>query len=1132
MNEAGISTVEKLSIHQPLKVEENSTCSVQVVVENGAIDVFTNQGGEWVRHVQAVVGKPAARPVPEEDLRDIQERLGPPQSIGDFYERMRQIGIAYGASYQRLKGFSMAGGSEALSQMEGGSDFAAIVDNALHVLFPLVERAGVKGLLLPVGIDRVWLSGSFEGVLWTHAKLTSLTPVGITADLEIYNERGDVVGRLESFQARRVGRQDVSLLHQLAWSESPPSTEPRAGNGDWLVIEDKPAQGQRLADCLRRRGCGVVLASRADGTNFIAQGRQWSAVVYLSGADPKQDVAVEQTIESSTGFLFPLVRSLRDSGQTPQLWVVTNNGQAVDGGSIDPVQATLWGAGRCLLLEYPEYRCSLIDRDSSTDEETLARELLASDGEALIGFRRDNRYVSRLKHWRGVTGDAQKLTIDAPGILDHLRSAVVERRNPGRDEVEIRVLATGLNFRDVLSALGMIPLQTPESASFGAECAGVVERVGEDVADIAPGDEVVAFIGSSFATHVIANAAMVARKADTLSFAQAAALPVAYMTCMYGMEMLAQMKKGDTVLVHAAAGGVGVAALELARRTGAVVLATAGSDHKRQYVRDQGVEYVFDSRSLDFADQVLEATNGRGVDIVVNSLAGDMIDASFRALAKGGSFIELGKRGIWTEAEAQAKRPDAKYFAFDFGERAWSNPSLVRELLNELNRRLESGELRPLPTQVFPFERAADAFRTMAQARHIGKLAVVQSGFGVARASKVHENGTYLITGGLGALGLQTATWLAQKGAKSLVLLGRRSPGPDAAEVIDTLRKGGVRVEVRHADVADSSAVEALFTDIRTSMEPVRGIFHAAGVVDDTIAADLTWDRAWSVMAPKIAGARNLDKASRRDPIDFFVLFSSASAVMGSPGQSSYAAGNAYLDAMANARRAEGLPALSINWGGWASSGMAAKLDSRQLARWERSGVTPIAPEDAFHALELALNGTAPQLTAINVDWDAFVEAAQLRRDLPFFADLPRKRSTKATTEVDLQTSLRAASAGERATLVKEFLRFQARQVLALPATYPFSDDQPLHELGLDSVMAVELRTRIDRGTGVSLPTVRLLDAATVAGLTPEILSKLEVQPSTSEPEARDSIEDLVDAIPDEDVDSMLKQLLAGAGGL
>ena len=533
---------------------------------------------------------------------------------------------------------------------------------------------------------------------------------------------------------------------------------------------------------------------------------------------------------------------------------------------------------------------------------------------------------------------------------------------PGEGEVQIRVHMTGLNFRDVLNALGMYP---GDAGPLGGECVGRITAVGEDVERFKIGDTVLAIAGGSFSKYVLTPADWVIAKPQGLNDEQAATIPIAFLTAYYGLYRLAGIKKGERVLIHAAAGGVGMAAVQLAQWVGAEVFGTAGSPEKRAYLKFLGVDHVMDSRTLDFADEIMAVTGGRGVDIVLNALAGEFIPKSFSVLAPGGRFIEIGKAEIWDDQKVAGVKPGVSYTAFDLGEVILQDSQLVGEMFAHLLEGFQEGSLKPLPFRVFPIEESVDAFRFMAQARHIGKVVVSQQHMLEAeesvRANKFSSEAIYLITGGLGGLGLQVANWMIGQGARHLVLMGRSAPGTEALKAIAAMEERGAVVTVARGDVSRPSDVERIFSEIESKSIPLRGIIHAAGILDDGVLMQQQWPRFAKVLAPKVRGAWLLHHCSRDLPLDFFILFSSVSAVLGSAGQANYAAANAFMDALAHYRRAQGLPGLSINWGPWDKIGMAAGLKGQDRSRMADRGISPIDPEHGLKVVDLLLRTILPR---------------------------------------------------------------------------------------------------------------------------------------------------------------------------
>ena len=403
------------------------------------------------------------------------------------------------------------------------------------------------------------------------------------------------------------------------------------------------------------------------------------------------------------------------------------------------------------------------------------------------------------------------------------------------------------------------------------------------------------------------------------------------------------------------------------------------------------MRHVFDSRSLSFADGVREVTHGEGVQVVLNSLAGEFIPASLALLARGGRFIELGKRDILSPEEAARRRPDVRYHAFDLGAEAVADHALLRPMLEELCASLARGGLRPLPTTSFPLAEAAEAFRFMAQARHMGKL-VLRAPAGTPPLFSA--GATYWVTGGLGALGLETARWLVRSGARHLVLSGRRPPSPQARAAVEELERQGATVRLCAADAADRAAMERVLSSIAGEMPPLRGVFHAAGALDDGVLAEQRLERFRGVLAGKAEGAFVLHELTRGLPLDHFVLYSAAGLLLGAPGQGGYPAANAQLDALAQARRRAGLPALSVAWGAWAGAGMLAGSAAAPRARevWAARGLLPITPALGFARLEQLLREGAAHAAVLPVDWARFLSTLPEGADRGFFRELGASR--------------------------------------------------------------------------------------------------------------------------------------------
>jgi NADPH:quinone reductase-like Zn-dependent oxidoreductase/NADP-dependent 3-hydroxy acid dehydrogenase YdfG/acyl carrier protein len=803
--------------------------------------------------------------------------------------------------------------------------------------------------------------------------------------------------------------------------------------------------------------------------------------------------------------LTDLLRALDAAGSAPRLAVVTRGSQTVEAAprAASCGQALAWGLAGAIASERPELEVRRIDLDPSAgvDGEALRRELGAGD-EDQVALREGRRYAARLASMElpespdavhvVEPGEAVfRLEVETPGLLDSIRLVPAERRAPGPGEVEIEVEAAALNFLDVLKAMGLGPgIEVAGSATLGGECAGRVVAVGAGVESVRPGDAVLA-IAPSFrgagliASHAVVPAALVTRRPDRLRATEGVTGPIAFLTARIALLERAGLRAGETVLVHSAAGGVGLAAVQVARQAGATVLATAGTEEKRAFLRGLGIEHVMDSRSLSFAEEARIATGGRGVDVVLNSLAGDALRLGLDALAPYGRFVEIGKRDIYAGADLalDAFARSLSFIAVDVARDVTEREAEIGEGLRQIAADLDAGSIEPLPTEIYPVAEAAEAVRRMASGEHTGKVVLETTGAPIpisvpAERAAVRADATYLLTGGLGALGLEAASALVEAGARSLLLVGRREPGDAARAAIAELEARGAAVATASLDVADPEALAIVLDRARRELPPLRGVLHAAGILDDGLAETLDPARFRTVLAPKAYGALTLHRATAGLDLDWFCLYSSAATVLGTPAQGSYAAANAFLEALAHTRRSDGLPALAIDWGSWGEVGLAAAQDARG-GRLAARGLDPMASDEATAALRRLLPIESAQVAVMRFDAERWCESYPAARK----SSLLRRVAQRPTAPVaGLHELLRATEAGERRSLVEEHLRSHLAAVLRVPADrIPLGS--PLQALGLDSLLTIELRNRLRASTGLALGASIIFSYPTVAAL-------------------------------------------------
>lgn len=1180
---ADLPVVRNVSVVQPLLLDDDAPSALQVVrsPDGRQLQIFGRAGQDggdsnWTLHASADVGDRVTGPAAAiEPVESVAARCDERIDVAAHYARLAEVGANYGPAFQGITQLTRHDG-EALARLalpasvrDGATDYLvhpALLDAALQALsaaVPTDVASGLTEIFVPVGMEQVRVHRTGVADAWCQVTLTTeLTAASdsLRADIVLTADDGTPIVEIRGLEARRISRAmlvrllgaraERALTYEVAWrAVDPPAAPSDESKGSWLIVGDDASLAADLASELGRLGnrvhraaFGAVLDTGSetwtvDPTDpgqvrslvdaLHAGGATVRGVVYLPEvhdalASDQGDDAAPRRSRQLAG-LFHLAQQLADG----RGWLLTRGATPAAGAVPDPDQAALWGLAGVAAAEYPASGWRRIDLDPAlTSHDNAVRgaaALFAADEETQIALRGTVRYAPRLvRKTVAPVSDAVSLEIRNRGMLENLSLDALNRAAPGPREVEIQVHASGLNFRDVLNALGMYP---GDPGPLGNEVAGVVTAIGAEVTTLSVGDEVIAMPRRGMASYVIASETLTVRKPASLSFAEAATIPVTFLTADFSLHRLAQLAPGQRVLIHAATGGVGMAAIQLAKRAGAEIIGTAGSPAKRSLARQLGAHHVFDSRSVSFAADVEQLVGSRGVDVAVNSLAGDFIPATLRLIRDGGHFIELGKTGVWDEASVAREYPGVGYHVFFLGEVAVTDPELVRSRLLALLADFESGALTPLPQHVFPLTEAIDAFRFMAQAKHTGKVVLTQR-----HGPIVRDDASYLITGGLGGLGLAVAGWLADQGARHLGLIGRRSPSAEAAETLAALRDRGVRVEVFQADISVAADVARVMEGIQSTMPALRGVVHAAGVLDDRTIAEQQWASFPVALAPKIDGSLNLHRATAGLPLDFFVLFSSVAPLFGSPGQSSYAAGNSFMDGLAHARRGRGLPALSINWGSWAEVGMAAGVDEAHRRRWASMGMEMLRPDEALATLGRLLGGNAGAQAAVIP-----IVANKLGggRPNPFLSELVRTAPAAPSARGNIRARLGEVAPDQRLPMLIDHLRGQLAQVLALDLA-AVDADRSIVELGLDSLMAMELRNRLESQLKLAVPVADLLEGPTPRRLATIVADQMQLgtdagPEASAEDEAARLLEQ-IDELSEADLDAQLARLLAERG--
>ncbi|MBD0688818.1 type I polyketide synthase [Streptomyces sp. CBMA123] len=1077
-----------------------------------------DKDGTWVRQATAVLRRIDASPrtpvLPAAALAADHPVVLDPHAL---YASLRTRGLEHGPAFSGITELRACAQGDSFWARVTLPDPARTARHGLRihpvlldlcaqlVVAGLIDEPG-HGLVLPVGMRAVRILAAPEDACYAHARLTHTAADAIVGDVRLLDEAGNPLVEIDALRfVRRGAGADETVdrwFLETCWQPVPrrEGLEPPAP-GPWLVIGEADGSARALADALELAGARTDVLDVPVDSAALQPLKQsiaghWDsspapcAVVLLSAPSAPEDDAAAIALRR-TRRLLAAAQSAIARGTPARLFAVTRSAHAPEPGQpADPAQSALRGLVRVLTHEHPELRATLIDADrADTGLHQLAAELLADPPEDEIALRGDTRHIARLSYTplseteratavtRTVRYGADRFQLHAGrlGDLDALRLTTSPRRAPGPGEVELRLHAAGVNFRDVLTAMGMLATDDEAGYRIGFEATGVVTAVGPGVRNVCVGDSVLAadVRGGLFTTFATLPAAAVAPVPAGLPAETAAGLPVAYLTAWYALRRLARLAGGERVLIHSATGGTGLAAIAVARRLGAEVLATAGSEDRRQYLRAMGIRHVMDSRSLDFAEQTRDATAGEGVDVVLNSLSGPAIRAGLETLRPFGRFIELGVRDILADTPLGLAplRHNITLSTVDLVELQDTRPDTFAELLGEVLAELRQGALAPLPCRTYPLAQASDAFRLMAGAGHIGKLVLTVPGEGHATAvlrdppSPVRADGAYVVTGGLRGVGLATALWLAGRGAAHLVLNGRTSPSAETERILAGLCEQGTRVSVVLGDIAQPGVAEQLVAEATAGGGTLRGVVHAAMVLDDAAVSNITDDQLERVWHPKVTGAWRLHEATTGLPLDWFVLYSSMASLLGNPGQGAYSAANAWLDAFATWRTALDLPTLAVNWGPWGETGVATGFAAR--------GYQTIPTAEGLEALAALLTHGRVRTGVIPGPPDTWIPPAGRASSLfalftPEAPGTPVQASGQDAAR-DIRGELRAAEPGlARRTVLEDHLAGHIRTVLRLGAS-TLDPQTPLNALGFDSLLRIELRTRLEASLGVRL---------------------------------------------------------------
>eukprot|EP00933_Yihiella_yeosuensis_P033453 TRINITY_DN27154_c0_g1_i1.p1 TRINITY_DN27154_c0_g1~~TRINITY_DN27154_c0_g1_i1.p1 ORF type:complete len:1548 (+),score=394.66 TRINITY_DN27154_c0_g1_i1:542-4645(+) len=1024
------------------------------------------------------------------------------------------------------------------------------------------EVDGIGSLKIPLSIKRLQPTGrAFSIGVWSHFQLLDWTEHSTQFRAWHMNDAGETLLYFDSVHlqevrdehlqkvlaaAGRVG-QEQQALYTSEWRSLTLTTpSPEAAEKDsWLILgQPDDIRSLNLKDdercrCVSHGKDGIDLCNEEDLRTLLLE-KEWNAVVFAGGLASNSEEPVGKEESSEDVAILELALHLfraaasAATGRSPlPLWIATAKAQplaSVNRSSPSsesaggPLHSGLWGFARSARLEEPDRlkihcldldpkgkgdlgKClanaiSVASQQQSGDEARMEEELAirsSTDGQ-------EELCSSRLVRSSVKSRGSIRLNMPYRGSLTGLRPVPQQHRRPTVPEsAQLRVRAVGLNFRDVLNVMGLYP---GDPGPPGADCSGTVLECGERVEHIRPGEDIFGEAPGCLSTYCLAPAPLLTQKPQSWSFEEACTMPVIFVTVEEALGDLARLKKGERVLIHAAAGGVGLVAIQYAKFVGAKVFATAGAEEKHEFLRKQGVKFITSSRNgTKFEEDMkkfLKEDGAEGVDVVLNSLShDDYIPRSLALLKKGGRFMEIGKRGIWTHEQMFEARPDVMYekIAADtmMEKESWRYNSYLKRLI----QRVDDGGLRPINMHLFDgLEEGVAALQFLQRAQNIGKVVISESSRMLCRPG----SGPQLLSGGTGALGVVASQFLVEEGAKSLVLLSRGGKPPaEVQQKWDWLQAAAVEVSIRRCDVSDETAVKA-FGEATSKESPFAALFHLAGALADGMLPNLNREMFEKSYGPKVHGLYRLCRYLQFEESAPFVLFSSTSSLFGSPGQGNYAAANCVLDVLAPHWSSRGnRHAVSVQWGPWAEVGMAAQKGT--VARAKASGIGALTNTQGMAVLASILQqqsvvkgNPCPSETLIgaaHVRWAKFIRTAYDAGAPSFLEDLEAEAARAAAADGSgdagdgTAEALRAMPAEERARAIQEIILRLARDVIG---SDDLSGDAELLESGMDSLSGVEFRNRLQQEFSLRIPNSAVFDYPTADALSGYIAAQFDAQ--------------------------------------
>lgn len=1020
------------------------------------------------------------------------------------YAQFTEQGLEYGLFFQGIKQL-WKNGNEALAEIhvQPSHDRSILppilLDSALQTLIGTVENP--NGMILPYSIEQLIINKPVDEEMYCYAVCTKQTSEKIQGDLFISTINGTVCVEIKGLECRILrtphseNTQQTWLYHSV-WEEY---------SIDSSLIQSEPEDScitLNLGD-LRSIDETVRLIKKHDNQSSL------TLALIVEGGKHASEASLEMDY---TIACINVVKAIEQELPLKQvnLWIATYGTQSVKKeDKLHYSGSSLWGLGRVIRQEYPAIRLRLIDLDGNDrDCKIFSTERLLSDNNDEIAWRQNKRYVHRYKRKKREPNQTMKLTSPqqafalyqkTDGVIDSLSYQEIEMTEPRSSEVAVRVHSSSLNFKDLMKVLGIIDSKALEDTffgqSFGMECSGTIVSIGPEVKHHQVGDQVCCFTPNTFQSYITLSEHLVFPLPPGTDL-QEASLYIPFITVLRALKDIAALKRDETVLIHSATGAVGLAAIQYAKSVGARIIATAGNEDKINYLHSLGIAQCADSRSLSFVENIRRWTNNRGVDVVLNSLSNDALLKSWSLMAPYGRFIEIGKRDI----SANSGLPmgtfnrNTLFASIDLDRSFIDQPALIQRLLKETYHLFAKRVFKPLHCHHFPASEVCEAFQLMARSKHMGKIMLTfenQTVIGetISKSkSFVNGNATYLVTGGFSGFGLSVVKWLVEKGANYLVIVSRKGAvSSEAKQTVEQLRKAGVVVKEACIDVTHHEQLNTLIQECSQEMPPLKGVIHSAMVLNDGLISQLNDDSVLKVMQPKIEGCLNLHDCTKNCPLDFFVLFSSISSIVGNPGQANYAAANAFLDSFTHYRKSQHLPSLTINWGALKTGALVR--DSKVADYLHQQGITVLPIDKALAMLEQAICAGECHLGIVDMNWNKMMKSRSVIGQSSIFSEFVESNGEDDSTTY-FNKQLEGLDETSQLTIIISALKEMIGKIVKMEPEQ-LDEGARLNTLGVDSLMAMELHTLMEFKLGIRIPSMELMKGPSIRQLANLILREV-----------------------------------------